>query len=371
MRVIMISSDKSICDAKSSAAARQARYGACADEVHIIIFTPRGFSSARIGNNVFAHPTNSREKWGYIPGAIFLARRIAKEFPKGERVLISAQDPFESGLAAWLAAKTMRASLQLQLHTDAFSPHFATGSLMNRIRVFLARFLLPRADCIRAVSARVKDSVVRECRIPEGRIAVLPIRTFLPSRADEGFLKKTYPHYDFFVLAVGRLSPEKDFPLAITAFAKAARRHSHCALVIAGDGPERGALQKIARDAGVGERVFFAGHRNNLAPFYASADMFLFTSRYEGYGCALVEAAAAGLPIVTTDVGAVGETITKERALVCPVGDEKCLSRNILNIIENKNLRAHLGKEARGVRREIHSEEEYFRAHCRLWRGCA
>lgn len=101
------------------------------------------------------------------------------------------------------------------------------------------------------------------------------------------------------VLVAGRLVPQKNVALAIEAFALAAgRRDLH--LTIAGDGPERPALEGLAARLEPGGRVRFLGHVADLGPALAAADLLLLTSRYEGTPSVVFEALAVGVPVVAT-----------------------------------------------------------------------
>jgi glycosyltransferase involved in cell wall biosynthesis len=98
------------------------------------------------------------------------------------------------------------------------------------------------------------------------------------------------------LVAAGRLVPQKDFALAIAAMTHL----PELSLDIAGDGPERPALVRQIERLGLGERVRIHGHMPAIAPLLAAADLFLLTSRYEGTPAVLLEALAAGIPVVAT-----------------------------------------------------------------------
>ncbi|TVV74456.1 glycosyltransferase [Sphingomonas solaris] len=100
------------------------------------------------------------------------------------------------------------------------------------------------------------------------------------------------------VLCAGRMVAQKRFSLALRAFA--ALEDASARLVMLGDGPERAALEGEATALGIAERVEFIGHVPDITPWLARAHAFLLTSRYEGYPAVLVEAIAAGVPVVTT-----------------------------------------------------------------------
>jgi glycosyltransferase involved in cell wall biosynthesis len=105
------------------------------------------------------------------------------------------------------------------------------------------------------------------------------------------------------ILCVGRLEAQKDFPLAIRAFAELSPL-SGARLVILGEGPDKGALLALAQRLGVADRVEMPGHVGDVGHWMAQARVLLMTSRYEGYPAVLIEARAAGLPAVTTNCSA-------------------------------------------------------------------
>jgi len=100
------------------------------------------------------------------------------------------------------------------------------------------------------------------------------------------------------IVSAGRLVAQKNMALALDAFARFPDRSAR--LIVAGDGPQRGALEEQAARLGIAERVTFTGHVPGIAPLLEHAHLFLATSVYEGYPAVLIEAIAAGVPIVTT-----------------------------------------------------------------------
>ena len=167
VKILMISRDAGILQEGSDVQKRMAEYGALADELHIVVFTQRirnqesGIKNKKIEENVWIYPTHSRNKWFYIHDAYLIARRIIVASYKLQVIswLVTTQDPFETGIVGWLIARKYHVPLQLQVHTDFFSPYFARESLLNKIRVRIAKFLVPRASGIRVVSERIKNSL--------------------------------------------------------------------------------------------------------------------------------------------------------------------------------------------------------------------
>src|SRR5579872_1707418 len=153
MKVLSISTDKNVFKEGSAVKARMVEYASCVEEFHVIVFTPkkREYSHIHEGN-LYIHPTRSTMKATYIFDAMRIGKKIVAEqkFAPGNSV-VTAQDPFECGFTAWRVAKKSGLSLHLQVHTDFLSRHFKT-SLLQRMRVRLASFLLPKADGVRVVS---------------------------------------------------------------------------------------------------------------------------------------------------------------------------------------------------------------------------
>ena len=216
--------------------------------------------------------------------------------------VVSAQDPFLTGLIAWIIAGMRGSKLHLQVHTDLFDPYFGGLSLGNRLKVLLARFLLSRADSVRVVSKRIADSLaVRGVRAP---VTVLPVFVDLDNlkKAEPLDTRGRYPNFKKIVLVVARLEKEKNVAASIRAFAEIAKSDAATGLVVIGSGSQRVLLENLVKELGVADKVVFEGAQDPF-PFYKVADLLLLTSSYEGFGMVLVEALAAGCPVVSYDVG--------------------------------------------------------------------
>ncbi len=130
-------------------------------------------------------------------------------------------------------------------------------------------------------------------------------------------------------LAMGRLAPQKNFALLIRAFAHIAGADDQ--LVIAGEGAERAQLEALAAELGVADRVSLPGHALDVAARLGSADVFVLSSRYEGLGVVILEALAAGLPVVATDCGAaISDLVAEGRGRLVPNHDVAALADAML-----------------------------------------
>jgi glycosyltransferase involved in cell wall biosynthesis len=146
------------------------------------------------------------------------------------------------------------------------------------------------------------------------------------------------------------------------------RAHPQAFFVLAGEGPQRGAIERRAEGAGISSRLRLVGWRRDIADFYCAADVFALPSLWEGMSNALLEAAAAGLAIVATDVEGSPEVIrNEETGLIVPAGDPSALARALSHLIENLAEAKWFGRAAREHVLAKHSLESFIDAHVRLY----
>lgn len=336
--VLMISSDRTILLKESVAGARMRAYAEAFGELHIVVFSCGGTREViELSPRCRVYPTGSRARIAYIADAISIGRDIIRLcIERGTKTIITTQDPFEAGLVGLIISKMgTRASLDVQIHTDFLSPFFAQLSWLNRLRVCIARCVLPYATSIRVVSNRVKDSLKNDRRYTRliDRVSVLPI--YAPIMPAPLSTSRLFPRFEKVILMTTRLEPEKDIVTALSAFARAEKSVRNAGLIIAGKGSEEVALTGYARTLGIADRVMYLGWKEpaDLALIRASSDLFLSTSLYEGYGLALVEAAASGLPIVSTDAG-VAKDLLDAHLLVRP-GDVDRLATTLIDALHH------------------------------------
>jgi glycosyltransferase involved in cell wall biosynthesis len=367
MRVLMISTDQSLLQSGSAACRRHAWYAGAVDELHIIVLSTRGRGTAKdggegtkIAENAWVYPTRSFSRLFSVFDAVLIGTTIAKGLPRG--TVLTCQDPFLTALAGWWISRKAKMALHIQVHTDFLSPHFRRLSLGNYIRYLLARCLVLKADGVRAVSLRIKRSLLnarpnvpfrygqtKRYPLTASSITVLPVftETLARTRETPSFdLRRKFPQFTAIVLMVCRLVPEKDVMLALRAFETVLPAHPAAGLVVVGSGPLLSALRRKAPQTSVA----FEGFQDDLAPYYRGADVFLQTSRYEGYGRALVEAALHGLPFISTDVGVAPELAGPVAgAAICPVGDQHAIAVKLSALLSDSALRQTVSSTARSA----------------------
>ena len=131
------------------------------------------------------------------------------------------------------------------------------------------------------------------------------------------------------IVTVGSMKAQKNHPLLLRAFARLDRPEAR--LMFVGDGAGRDALVSLAQELGVADRVILAGFHPDPTPFYHSADLFVLSSDYEGFGNVIVEALACGTPVVSTDCPSGPAEILENGRFgrLVPVGDVAALAQAI------------------------------------------
>jgi len=150
-------------------------------------------------------------------------------------------------------------------------------------------------------------------------------------------------------LAVGRMEPAKDFPTMIAAFAKVAQSHPQATLLIAGRGACEPDIRSAIQRHGLGDRVRLLGIRTDVHALMNAADAYVMSSQWEGMPLVLQEAAAVGLPIVTTDVGGTAEVVVAdESGLIVPPQDPHALASAMDMLMGmSPDTRAQMGRRGR------------------------
>lgn len=335
MRILAIGWDTTVANLTSISSKRQLTY--YRDWEADIIVVGRGAARrVELSSTVTVHCSG-----GSNPASVFfrawkLARSLSRN--KGYDV-VTVQEPFVCGWIAYLA-KSRLSGLHVQDHSA-------------RIQNVLAKYIARHADRIRTVSQRGKRALIAlgvdESRIDAGSVPIDLERYFSIVRTPQGRR----------IVCIARLYKEKGVDVLVRAFADVVKRFPDTKLVLVGDGPERAPLEHLAKELGIFSSVEFAGHQADIAPYLAKASVVVQPSFYEGWGLSVTEAAAAGCPIVMTDVGCAGEVIIdNDSGLIVPIGEAEKMSAAIISVLENPDSAARLGSAAREAVKNLPTAEE-------------
>ena len=263
------------------------------------------------------------------------------------------------------------------VHT--FHGHVLEGYFPAPLSRFLARHeqrLAARTDRIVAVAHATADDLVRLGVVAEERVTVVPPGIdlepllALPGRSQHLRRLVGAEPEDVLVGVIGRLAPVKRPELAVEVFELLCERYPRLHLCFIGDGDQRRALEariRAGREA-VTRRVHLVGAQPNMVAVLADLDAVLLTSRSEGCPVALIEAAAAGKPVVATPVGGVPDLVAHERTGFLGEDVDE-LGYGLAQLLDDPGLRADMGHRARLRVSQRHSAqaladrlEELYRA---------
>lgn len=295
---------------------------------------------------------------------ISLARYIRKRRPA---VVLAAMWSLTSATAiAWnLAGRSGRLFLSEHEHL--------TQSYINRKRVSpfyirnLIRFTYPLASGIITVSRGVMDDLhaIGSLAMENMNVIYNPsaIGISCSSCTPEEKQSVWGNNIDHCILAVGRLSEEKDLFTLVRAFALVSK-NINTKLIILGEGPLRAELTILINSLGLHESIILPGFVTNPSPWYRSADLFVISSKWEGFGNVIVEALEYGIPIVSTDCPSGPAEILDngKYGKLVPVGDVDALAAAMLASLNESHDREKLMERAKDFSVEKIAREylEYF-----------
>ncbi len=224
-----------------------------------------------------------------------------------------------------------------------------------------------------AISAATADAMGVYDNFPRNRIQVIhngidfsqlnPIYDKVEKRRELGL-----PEGCTVVGTASRLNEIKNIPMMLRVFKQVNEQLENVYLVIAGDGPERKALEQMVDDFGIAEKVKFIGMRFDLPEIYPLFDVFLLTSFTEGISVTLLEALGSAVPVVVTDVGGNKEILSgANSSFLIELEDEAGFVDLIIRIIENKyGIKSSINSLSENIKNKF-SEYNMMKSYMRLY----
>lgn len=223
----------------------------------------------------------------------------------------------------------------------------------------LRRYCYGHLAAVTALTTESRDWLSHHTKVK--KVAVIPnaVPWPLPTQAPLLMPKAVIPPGRKLLLAVGRLSEQKGFDLLIDAFGQIAAQHVDWHLAILGEGPLRTALFAQIRQAGLEDRITLAGRAGNVGDWYQTADLYVMSSRFEGFGNTLAEALAYGVPAVSFDCDTGPRDIIRHQVdgLLVPKGDVSALAKSLGQLMSDENLRREFGAKAIEARERFSMEK--------------
>jgi len=372
MNILMLSKDPKIFELESEARSRMREYAEVLGRLEIIV-PVAGNCKEYSSGGLFLHPVEG----GFLISRLKIYKKALELCRLNKFDVITVQGPDDIGLIGYFIAKKFKIPLQIQAHTDIMSPFYRRASWKEFIGYKLAKFLIPRADCIRVVSKRIKDSLNSKFKIQNSKITVLPIYTdvskFLEARVDPA-IESRFGNHSFKMISVGRfVNKEKNFSRLIKIMAELVKSIPDVLLVLVGDGPDKINYESRIKNYGLQKNVLIEPWRNNLPAFYKSFDLFLLASNYEGWGRVVIETMASGLPVIMTDVGLAGEVvINNKNGLIVPVGNKKAFLEAIVALYKEPAERKRLAENGQETVKNLEpkTKEKYLALYKKSLETC-
>ena len=227
----------------------------------------------------------------------------------------------------------------------------------------LKRVTAPRLDAHVAVGSSAAREVEALCRLRPGSVQVVPNGVPVPA-AGSGNGSIRPAGAGFVIGALGRLHRQKGFDVLVRALARLPESH----LVLVGDGPERGALERLAAELGVADRLTITGWDDRATGYLPSFDAVALPSRFEGLPLVLLEAMLHGRAVVATSAGSIRDAVQDGvTGLLVPVDDDRALASALARLRDEPALRNRLGAAAVDLARQRFTAPAMARGYEQLY----
>jgi glycosyltransferase involved in cell wall biosynthesis len=244
------------------------------------------------------------------------------------------------------------------------------------------------ATCVLAGSKSVRDFLCLEETVPESKVRLMyngvDLERFTPK--DPASSRKKWrqalglPADSLLVGGIGRLHYQKDFPLFLRVAAEVSAMIPQAVFLIAGDGEDRSALEKLSRELGLAPKVHFLGFVKDMPGLYEALDLLLFPTLFEGTSLTTLEALAMGVPLVCSRVDGPAEILDDGReAMLVPLGDKEGFVQAVCRLLLDRDFALQLARAGQTKVRQRHSVqavvgriEDFYLEHLesRSWSPC-
>jgi glycosyltransferase involved in cell wall biosynthesis len=215
----------------------------------------------------------------------------------------------------------------------------------------LNRMLTPLTNMFIGVAETHGRYLVEQERFPAEKVCVIPngvdTERFRPRAADPELRRRLGLRSGPVAGTVARLGPEKNHELFLDVAARTRQEVPDAQFLLIGDGPLADVLRRRARRLGIADCVHFLGWRSDVPELLSLLDAFLLTSHIEANPVSILEALATGLPVVSTRVGSVAETVRSDNGFLVEPGDAAGMARHLARLFRNPVLARRMGAAGR------------------------
>ena len=323
--------------------------------------TMRSFKAVHEGDFIYVERKRDGKRWKFDPLAFWrLKQHVARLRPDLVHTWMFAANAY-GGAAAWACG--VRCLVAGQRCVDPWK---------SRLQLAIDRAIARRCRCVVVNGEGVREFYVRR-GVHDDKDRVIPNGDGLPAPPTatrrQVLAELGLPPASRLIGLIGRLWPQKRVKDAIWAadLLKVIRDDAH--LLIVGDGPQRDQLRRFRDNVRIGDKVHFLGERGDVAQLLPHFDLLWSTSGYEGHSNVILEAMAAGVPVVATDIPGTRELVIHDATgCLVPVGDRAGFAKHTEKLLCDPALAGRLAAAARGrVAREF-GVAKMVRRHVALYR---
>jgi glycosyltransferase involved in cell wall biosynthesis len=272
-------------------------------------------------------------------GLGFLAARQLRLLVVKENITIIHVHDAQAHTMCVLAASIFRLKVPIVLNRRVDFP-------IKKRWFTLYKYNHPQIKRIICVSDAIRKIVAPTIKEPKSAVTIhsgIDLSRF--EKPEKGKLRAllNLPAETILVGNVAAIADHKDYPTFLKTVQILSQTNPDLRFIIMGDGPLKTGIEKLCDALGLTKSVFFTGFRNDIPELLPDLSAFLFTSKTEGLGTSILDAFAAGVPVVATNAGGIPELVMhKKTGLLADVGDAETLAKNVRQIIEKPELAASL-----------------------------
>jgi glycosyltransferase involved in cell wall biosynthesis len=311
----------------------------------LMLFNKIGEHLKAVPNDVEIIDLNKRTRWDFFK-LIFKLRAIVKEEKPDILFSTLVYANIVTVLSGLFLQKRPRIVIREANNYKMYFPYIR----LKILKTILMQFTYKKASKIIVISKGLKNGLSEKFKIQEQQIEVIynpiDIGEITRLRGEiiaHPFIENNIPT----VISIGRLSRQKNFELLLNAFALVIKEIPTC-LIIVGQGELKDKLQFLSKTMGIDKYVYFAGFQRNPFAWLAKADLFVLSSRWEGFGNVIIEAMACGVPVISSDCpSGPNEIIESEKnGMLVPVNNADLLAKSMIRLLTNREEKKRICQNA-------------------------
>lgn len=365
-RLLYVTSDLSVLEKGAPFRKLLLSLGQRFSEVHIVLSVPVTIArrkTKRIEANVWLY-TTGHIKWWKVPIRIKGLVNDELVFTDGFRPdLVVTDDPFMSGLGAYLVAEKYGRPFQLHVKEPFWTPAFMANAEHAKWKRRIANYLLKRAASVRGGTKDIAVYLKNKYKLSD--VYELPrhydIHNLVAAAQGEYEGEKLFQQFHFVILFVGRLDHKSTLFRAIDA-SRALLQNNSIALVVVGDGPAKKEFKERAKILGIERQVVFRPETTDLLPYLISADVMIISDTTEASDELTIKAAAAGVPLLLAKTQLRDDLFEdKINAYLCEPEDTLGFAKRLYEFLNTPSLRSQFSSAVQEVvKTRLYEDPEAF-----------